>query len=206
MDFLLTALLHSGHKAGQRDLWGQLDHWRGRRRSHRHWSSNTQRGRQSSRETESDGGGGQGEGQRQERSKKDITEEMKARIKMEREGKKENKSLWVSETVQEALLSNSLNTFPISVLLCRIFQAGLKKHSSHLSLRIYLISIRLKAEVVARSRFLLQQKSCKATPKNMTVARWQLRSCAVGITQQRCVLSLTDRAAASGSDLNEMLN
>lgn len=61
MDSLLTALLHSGHKAGQRDLWGQLDHWRRRRRSHRHWSSNTQRGRQSSRETESDGGGGQGD-------------------------------------------------------------------------------------------------------------------------------------------------
>lgn len=52
MDFLLTALLHSGHKAGQRDLWGQLDHWRRRRRSHRHWSSNTQRGGHSGIETE----------------------------------------------------------------------------------------------------------------------------------------------------------
>lgn len=50
--FLLTALLHSGHKAGERDLWGQLDHGRRRWRSHRHWSSNTQTSRDSSRETE----------------------------------------------------------------------------------------------------------------------------------------------------------
>ena len=50
--FVLTALLHSGHKACERNLWGQLDHWRRRRRSHRHWSSRTQRGGQSGRETE----------------------------------------------------------------------------------------------------------------------------------------------------------
>lgn len=34
---ILTTLLHSGHKAGQRNLRGQLDHGR-RRRSHRHCS------------------------------------------------------------------------------------------------------------------------------------------------------------------------
>lgn len=38
---ILTTFLHSGYKAGQRDLWGQLHHGRRRRRSHGHWSGNT---------------------------------------------------------------------------------------------------------------------------------------------------------------------
>lgn len=47
---LLTAFLHSGHKAGKRDLWSQLHHRR-RRRSYRHWSSTKQqRGRECKRQ------------------------------------------------------------------------------------------------------------------------------------------------------------
>lgn len=171
--FILTALLHSGHKAGQRDLWGQLDHWRRRRRSHRHWSGNTQTSRGSSRETE---WWEVVDREKHNDKRKHHRREKKQNGKRER-GKKENKKLVSKRNSAGSIAEQLIYTFPIRVLLCCVFQAALKRHSSHLSLRIYLISICFKsnAKAVGSSRFLLQWKRYKALhklPQKITATRW----------------------------------
>lgn len=130
MCWVLTAFLHSGYKAGQGDLWGQLDHGRRRRRSHRHWSSNTQRSRRSSRETERGLEVVNRERVRQNKNKKTSEE----REKVQKQN--ETKSSWASETVHEASLP---------VIFCAaLFRAGTR--SSHLRLWIYLVSICFKSK------------------------------------------------------------
>lgn len=92
---LLTALLHSGHEAGQGDLWGQLDHRRRRWRSHRHWSHNNQAEGAAERQRATEVFG-QGERQKtQKKEQKGITEKRKSKLSMlqKKEGRGDNKKL-----------------------------------------------------------------------------------------------------------------
>lgn len=98
---LLTALLHSGHKASQRDLWGQLHHGRRRGRSHRHWSSNK------AAETESDGGIEQ----------IDIIEKRSSPNGDRNEDGKRHKKLVSERNSAGSIAEQLIYTFPISVLL-----------------------------------------------------------------------------------------
>lgn len=130
MDFLLTALLHSGHKAGQRDLWGQLDHWRRRRRSHRHWSSNTQRGGHSGIETER----AMEVVDREKDNDKRIAKRCRGGDKVQNQGKgkrvggeRKNKKLVSERNGAGSIAEQLIYTFPISVLLCCVFSSGAKE-------------------------------------------------------------------------------
>lgn len=81
---------------------------------------------------------------------KDIIEERQSKSRMEEEMKKERDKKLVSERNSAGSIAEQLiYTFPISVLLCCVFQAGLKMHSSHVNLRIHLISICFKSKAKA---------------------------------------------------------
>lgn len=73
--------------------------------------------------------------------------------------------------MQEALLSNSCTHFQSAFFCAAFFQAGLKRCSSRLGLRIDLISICFKSEAMARGGLVQRAKSCEALqgPKYMTV-------------------------------------
>lgn len=75
----------------------------------------------------------------------------KKRCKRNREGIKENKKLVSERNSARSFAEQFMYTCPISLLLCCVFQGGLKRCSSRLCLRIDLISICFKSEAMARS-------------------------------------------------------
>lgn len=120
---LLTALLHSGHEAGQGDLWGQLDHRRRRWRSHRHWSHNNQAEGAAERQRATEVFG-QGERQKtQKKRAKGHHREEKIQIEhvaKERGEGRQQKACEQAKIAQKALLSNSIENFQ-SVFFCAAF-------------------------------------------------------------------------------------
>lgn len=119
---LLTALLHSGHEAGQGDLWGQLDHRRRRRRSHRHWSHNNQAEGAAERQRATEVFG-QEERQKTEKRAKGHHREEKIQIEhvaKERGEGRQQKACEQAKIAQKALLSNSFENFQ-SVFFCAAF-------------------------------------------------------------------------------------
>lgn len=91
---------------------------------------------------------------RQEKSVK-----CKKRCKRNRGGIKENKKLVSERNSAGSFAEQFMYTFPISVLLFCVFQAGLKRCSSRLGLRIDLTSICFKSEAMACSGLVQQWKS-----------------------------------------------
>lgn len=129
---------------------------------------------QTERQRDTKSGGGVDRKEREKRSvKKDVRE-------IEEEIKK-TKSLWVSETVQEALLSNSCTHFQSAFFCAAFFQAGLKRCSSRLGLRIDLISICFKSEAMARGGLVQRAKSCKHC-RDPNIWQWWF---VVRMTQQK---------------------
>lgn len=95
-------------------------------------------------------------------------------------GGETTKSLWASKNSTESIAEQLVWKFPISVLLCYVFQAGPNRPSSNLSLRIYLISICFKNQTQKLQLAIGFQRGERTAKHDADPETWQLRDNASG--------------------------